>query len=465
MMYSYTICSDSLNNIWLGFESDNSLGLLKYDGINWISFTVSNSGIETNRISSLSILKELLFVGTNGKEINTLDSMNNWSVISTSNSPLYSNWLETVSSDNSGNILTSAGNIDNITQLAKFDGVNWSILDCLPTGTAEAIAMDHNNDIWIASWKGIAKYDGNSWVIYDTSNTDFPNSDINSIAIDKNNLVWIAGGSAYEAFVAKFDGISWSVFRPIPNLVPYEFSGIIIDNSDNKWLSGYEGLYKFDGDNWTLFDAINGPMDFDRMVFDLKYNSENNTLWLATSKGLVKYDFINFFTVTNTWIETCGIDYDNNNIWVSPYFSDSLMCYQSNGELLKSSTAQNSGLPKSPYVRSITVANNGDVYLATGNNGLVLNKKGNMATNINNVNTPGELLVMPNPCSRYLKISINRDDGLFDLKIFNVHGQLVRSLNLQNEIEVIDISDLEKGMYILDLSNRNIRKRIKIIKN
>ena len=143
-MYLYSISSDSINNILLGFESENNLGLLKFNGNNWTNYNTSNSAIKTNRISSLMPSKELLYIGTNGKEINTLNNINDFSIISTSNSPLVSNSSETVYQDNFGNIWTSSTSVDNITQLAKFNGLDWIVIDSVPTGVANSIAIDYH---------------------------------------------------------------------------------------------------------------------------------------------------------------------------------------------------------------------------------------------------------------------------------------------------------------------------------
>ena len=39
----------------------------------------------------------------------------------------------------------------------------------------------------------------------------------------------------------------------------YLFSLICIDKNNNKWLSGSDGIYEFDGVNWTAFNAANTP--------------------------------------------------------------------------------------------------------------------------------------------------------------------------------------------------------------
>lgn len=39
----------------------------------------------------------------------------------------------------------------------------------------------------------------------------------------------------------------------------YLFNIICIDKNNNKWLSGSDGIYEFDGVNWTIFNASNTP--------------------------------------------------------------------------------------------------------------------------------------------------------------------------------------------------------------
>ena len=72
--------------------------------------------------------------------------------------------------------------------------------------------------------------------------------------------------------------------------------------------------------------------------------------------------------------------------------------------------------------------------------------------------------IFPNPTENELFISVN-DDGLQDLvvKVFNLQSKKVFEKTISST-KKIDISFLNKGMYILKISNKNQQKTLKLIK-
>jgi len=83
-------------------------------------------------------------------------------------------------------------------------------------------------------------------------------------------------------------------------------------------------------------------------------------------------------------------------------------------------------------------------------------------TNIINVNKVNKYVVYPNPAIDALTID---GENLKNVKIFNIHGELVLLNNLSNNKE-IDISMLNKGMYLVELEDHfGFKINKKIIKN
>ena len=74
------------------------------------------------------------------------------------------------------------------------------------------------------------------------------------------------------------------------------------------------------------------------------------------------------------------------------------------------------------------------------------------------------LQIFPNPTENELFISVN-DDGLQDLvvKVFNLQSKKVFEKTISSA-KNIDISFLNKGMYIIKISNKNQQKTLKLIK-
>ena len=72
---------------------------------------------------------------------------------------------------------------------------------------------------------------------------------------------------------------------------------------------------------------------------------------------------------------------------------------------------------------------------------------------IDNVNN--NLEIYPNPASDY--ININTKDITL-INIYNAKGQLIKSFNSDEELMIIDISDFEEGIYVIEGSDKKPRK-------
>jgi ligand-binding sensor domain-containing protein len=55
------------------------------------------------------------------------------------------------------------------------------------------------------------------------------------------------------------------------------------------WIATQEGLARFDGVTFTLFDSRNTRVLFDNFVFTLA-TDRRGTLWMGASGGIVRYD-------------------------------------------------------------------------------------------------------------------------------------------------------------------------------
>jgi len=213
-----------------------------------------------------------------------------WIVYNTSNSGLPDNSVSAIAIDAQGNkwIGTLGG-------LAKFDGSSWTVYNTsngLPNDWVLAIAIDGGNK-WIGTGGGLAKFDGSSWTVYNTSN-GLPNNNVRAIAIDGAGNKWIGtyGG------LAKFDGSSWTVYNTSNGLPNNIVNAIAIDGEGNKWIgTDGGGVAKFDGSSWTVYNTSNSglPSNFVRAI---AIDGGGNK-WIGTYGGLAKFDGSSW-TVYNT---------------------------------------------------------------------------------------------------------------------------------------------------------------------
>jgi YVTN family beta-propeller protein len=75
------------------------------------------------------------------------------------------------------------------------------------------------------------------------------------------------------------------------------------------------------------------------------------------------------------------------------------------------------------------------------------------------------LSIFPNPASDYVYVEIeNLSDNQFTLSLFNVQGRFISSVELKNEKNKIEISNLPIGIYLIHITDGDQIKTIRILK-
>jgi len=123
-----------------------------------------------------------------------------------------------------------------------------------------------------------------NWIAYDIGNVW--GGGVNSIASEKDTL-WI-GAEVWGLIKLNKITHEYQVY----NLKDFGFSdnwveSVVVDNSGNKWFLSYQGLVKFDGENWTIYDSLGSYKDDYIMKYITKDNDGN--IWVKGSGKIAKY--------------------------------------------------------------------------------------------------------------------------------------------------------------------------------
>ena len=155
----------------------------------------------------------------------------------------------------------------------------------LPSRVISTIIVDSGGLVWIGTtvgWfdqpgGGIAKFDGESWTIYNTENSDISEDEIAEITDDRDGLLWIA---PLHGNLMSYDGNVWETyFEDIT-----EIRDIVVDSTNRKWLgTGTQGLYTFDGAVLLSYTAENSGL-LDNGMKELAVDVDN-TVWIAYEGG------------------------------------------------------------------------------------------------------------------------------------------------------------------------------------
>lgn len=522
--YLRAILIDKSNKMWLSGHKQNGLNpdsifMAQFDGDNWIIHTTSTGLPDIGTILQIreDVNQQIWCVGKNGvatydgmawtlvkkreEIINNdadyrellIDKMNNkwlatngnglfkqegnsWKQMETSNSGLSGNAIVAIEADRNNKIWVSTDILSGFFSehnrgFVSFDDTNWVNYSYLsnPGMPSKPYAMtsDSKKNIWAADERSLYKYDGLNWEKYPTDLS----SNI-SIATDSDNHVWVISSGKP---LRMYDGINWTYYPSEAYGFPFEeeerFWNVVgVDLNNNVWLGVSTYLYRFDRKSWQAFSCKrnNGYSCWYEpiaMAFD-----KNNHLWLACrSEGLIRFDGVNFYTYksTNKYdnypISLC-ID-DDNNVWMGT-LNTGLIKYDGK-HWVKFNTKNANILNNRIYAIKYL---NKQLWVGTEMGLIKFNECGGDTITVNTEMFTGSLEypeqtfnihTYPNPVGSSLTIAC-QEKALAD--IYNIHGQLVTSIVLENQTTELNLSDFPSGFYILQVkANKGLAVR-KIIK-
>lgn len=158
-----------------------------------------------------------------------------------------------------------------------------------PNSITRTIKQDSEGNIWLASWEGMLKYDGQSFTnITDsvTSNRFF------SVLEDRKGNFWFAsiGGGVYY-----YDGKSFTNYTTKEGLASDRVTHIYEDNAGNIWFGTEGGASCYDGQSFRNFTTKDGlpNNDINAIVQD-----KTGRFWFATRGEACFYNGITFTKFT-----------------------------------------------------------------------------------------------------------------------------------------------------------------------
>lgn len=241
----------------------------------------------------------------------------------------------------------------------------------LPDNNAERLAADAQGNLWVGTYfSGLVKFDGTTWTNYNKYNSPLSDNTIKDVEFRGTNDLWIC---TYASGIFNYNGTEWKQYIPDNSGIPTNYTYAVgFDNGGNVWVGLYPfnsqnaGVARFNGSSWTSYQFTNGYNYFgvEAIAKDLSGN-----MWFGTSIGVYKFDGNNFtlFTKDNTsgglgndYVAAISVD-PSGNIWFGT---------KGGGvSRLSGSTWTNYNAANSPmqndYVSSIAFKGN-DVWIGTG---------------------------------------------------------------------------------------------------
>ena len=168
--------------------------------------------------------------------------------------------LEAMDVDREGNlwVATRSG-------ILRFDGQEWSKIDLEKPGNnaGGTLAYEkHTDSILCGNGTGLYRYEAAKWSLFANANSGMGSDHIRWIRSNGSGQIWVGHGDR-QAGVSRFDGVQWKGFQPgRPDAADDEITDAAFGPDGRMWFPGrFHGLRMFDGDNWFTFPITRHRID------------------------------------------------------------------------------------------------------------------------------------------------------------------------------------------------------------
>lgn len=156
--------------------------------------------------------------------------------------------------------------------------------DGLPSNTISAIAQDAEDFIWVGTANGVARYDGNSFLIF--RKEEYPLLAANEISslLAVGDEIWVGTWKGLTKINSK-------TFEIVPvDLNPsIAIRALYLDPKGTVWVGSTQGLIKFHDDEIEIFNTSRNGLSHN-MVRSIFMDHEEN-LWVGTYNKINKLPF------------------------------------------------------------------------------------------------------------------------------------------------------------------------------
>jgi ligand-binding sensor domain-containing protein/signal transduction histidine kinase len=296
-------------------------------------------------------------------------------------------------------------------RLYQYNLETWSTDNGLPTNSLLSLCQSKNGYIWIGSYDGLIRFDGQRFKIYHQYNAEeLKTNNIRRIIESDDGTIWMATqGSGLVSFkngkfknygldqnlsnlyrALRYDskgrlwGTSpdegWFYFengeftfvKYAKSLKDIEVRSIVEDKSGGIWFGTLgSGLYRYNEGKFKVFQTKDGLLN--NWVYAL-YVDRKGVLWIGTSEGLCFFDGEKFheYSISNVGTINDIIEDDYGNLWFSA--TTGLYRYNQEKNILEHLDAER-GL-KHNFINDLLFDFEGDLWMTNYKGGLSQLKDG-----------------------------------------------------------------------------------------
>ena len=258
--------------------------------------------------------------------------------------------------------------------LSNYIHHTWTTREGLPQDTIYSIVQDSQGYIWIGTDRGLVRFDGLEFKLFNKSNTHaLKNDSITALFLASDKTLWIG---TYGGGITLYKNNQFLFPAPPDDLPNHFVQSITEDRENNIWIGTLGGgIIHFDG---TLFSSITTDMEdsgLSNNIVSSVFVDRKGKLWIGTAAGLdclENGEFTSYTTgngLLGNNIKTIFED-SKGHLWIGTTMGINVIRNRP-GDLKRGrfiSLTTKDGLSDN-YIRSITEDRNHSMWIAT-NGGL-----------------------------------------------------------------------------------------------
>ena len=289
------ISADQNGKMWISTVS----GICSFDGL-WKNHHINNAPYSYDEILNVWCVGDTIWIGTEYQGLWSFDGNDKWV-------DYHPNSLGNgvvglgVDSEKTLWILDKFGSFD------RWNGTSWEEI-IWNVSHGNSLFVDSKDNVWLISGNsGLRKYDDGDWTEYnntwDPAQMNYiPDASLYCMLEDSKGTYWIGGN--YKGLL-KFDGNTFTYFDTSNSgIASNKIRALAIDKDDNLWIGTRDnGVSKFDGNSWTNYNTINSPLS-SNIINSIAIGTDDK-IWIANG--------YNEFTLPSGGQGVVVLDENNDN--------------------------------------------------------------------------------------------------------------------------------------------------------
>jgi PAS domain S-box-containing protein len=158
----------------------------------------------------------------------------------------------------------------------------WQTEQGLPQNSVNALAQDHDGYLWIGTFGGLARFDGERFTVFDSADTPgFGSDQIFSLYESRSGVLWI--GTVDGGLTRLQDGVATTYTER--DGLPSGFISSIREDAEGKlWINTSRGVARFAGTKLEAYAAHRG-----KAVREFFLEARDGSMWFRCGGDVVRF--------------------------------------------------------------------------------------------------------------------------------------------------------------------------------